>query len=243
MVNDAHGRRSAGFTLIELLVVVAIVAILVAIIFPVFSAARERGRSASCQSNVRQIGIAFQAYVQDWDGYYPNTGNPSLWMGRYWRWPIKPYISLVSSPNGTDLLHSTGKDRNVLLCPSDTKASESFDGTSYSYSMCFYVAPNDIDAMTSFADTVKSTSPICTSQGESAVLFPSQKVLVTEWTSNHESPHVGWNDTRTAWEGSRNYLFADGHAKYLKSRRINPGNDGLPDVNLTHNGIAGRDVD
>ena len=63
--------RYRGFTLIELLVVIAIIGILAAILFPVFSRARENARRTSCMSNLKQLGLAAMQYVQDYDGRYP----------------------------------------------------------------------------------------------------------------------------------------------------------------------------
>jgi prepilin-type N-terminal cleavage/methylation domain-containing protein/prepilin-type processing-associated H-X9-DG protein len=67
----AGGTKSSGFTLIELLVVIAIIAILAAILFPVFARARENARRASCQSNLKQIALGITQYIQDYDGRYP----------------------------------------------------------------------------------------------------------------------------------------------------------------------------
>src|SRR5688500_3211019 len=64
-------RKNRAFTLIELLVVIAIIAILAAILFPVFARARENARRASCQSNLKQIGLGVMQYVQDYDERYP----------------------------------------------------------------------------------------------------------------------------------------------------------------------------
>src|SRR5476649_1395436 len=91
-------QKSYGFTLIELLVVIAIIAILAAILFPVFARARENARRASCQSNLKQLGLGMIQYIQDFDDRYPgfvgfssnnNNGNPPNGM---WGNVIMPYV-------------------------------------------------------------------------------------------------------------------------------------------------------
>jgi prepilin-type N-terminal cleavage/methylation domain-containing protein/prepilin-type processing-associated H-X9-DG protein len=103
-----------GFTLIELLVVIAILAILAALLFPVFARAREQARRAICTSNLKQMGSALRMYTDDWDGAWPfnthKTGNQlsarSFEELQYeWFWlPIQPYV----------------KSLEVLHCPSDS---------------------------------------------------------------------------------------------------------------------------
>jgi prepilin-type N-terminal cleavage/methylation domain-containing protein len=89
--SDCRTRHHGGFTLIELLVVIAIIAILAAILFPVFARARENARRSSCQSNMKQIGLSLLQYVQDYDEVLPadwtgastyNSANPAIleWM-------------------------------------------------------------------------------------------------------------------------------------------------------------------
>ena len=73
--SNRIGRKTAGFTLIELLVVIAIISALAAILLPVFAAAREMARKATCTSNLKQIGTAVQMYDQDWDGVLPDSGS------------------------------------------------------------------------------------------------------------------------------------------------------------------------
>ena len=71
MLIRKASKYSAAFTLIELLVVIAIIAILAAILFPVFTQAREKARSATCLSNLNQMGLAVMQYTQDYDETYP----------------------------------------------------------------------------------------------------------------------------------------------------------------------------
>ena len=91
-------RQALGFTLIELLVVIAIIAILAAILFPVFAQAREKARQTACLSNMKQIGTGFMMYVQDYDEMYPRsqwfeTPSASGGGGQHtWAGDIAPYI-------------------------------------------------------------------------------------------------------------------------------------------------------
>jgi len=102
-------RSKKGFTLIELLVVIAIIAILAAILFPVFAKAREKARQATCTSNFKQVGLAVMQYVQDYDETFPmagcclNGGVPPAPYGLLYA--IEPYV----------------KSSQTLYCPS-TKA-------------------------------------------------------------------------------------------------------------------------
>ena len=99
-------RHRSGFTLIELLVVIAIIAILAAILFPVFARAREKARQASCSSNLKQIGAATLMYIQDYDERYP----PQFAITPDLDWPVMldPYVKnhqLWSCPSNQDTGH------------------------------------------------------------------------------------------------------------------------------------------
>jgi prepilin-type N-terminal cleavage/methylation domain-containing protein/prepilin-type processing-associated H-X9-DG protein len=111
--NRIGSQRKRGFTLIELLVVIAIIAILAAILFPVFGRARENARRTTCQSNLKQLGLGMVMYAQDYDEIYPSafSYNPSLGNAKAWDSFIQPYMSLKVA---------YGKKQGFYQCPSDT---------------------------------------------------------------------------------------------------------------------------
>jgi len=109
--------RRSGFTLIELLVVIAIIAILAAILFPVFARARESARKTQCLSNMRQLGTAITMYSNDYDEYFPELASGGCWRraaiaNSLWSRQIYPYV----------------KNKGVFECPS---ASISRAGTRF----------------------------------------------------------------------------------------------------------------
>lgn len=231
-------NRPKGFTLIELLVVIAIIAILASILFPVFARVREQSRKAVCTSNLKQISQGFQLYLADWNQTYPCDGNPWLMAGRFWRWPLAPYLaqSLSADPGNPSDKSKSNKATGILFCPSDT-SGDLFDRTSYCYSACFYHSPDQSKSMTT-RQSIGVTQPIA--QKEQAVLYPAQKILVGEWGSYHESPHTTWWDPPG---GARLYALADGHVAYVRAEQIRPAEDGSIDANLTRGGIEGKDID
>jgi prepilin-type N-terminal cleavage/methylation domain-containing protein/prepilin-type processing-associated H-X9-DG protein len=123
-------HRRNGFTLIELLVVIAIIAILAAILFPVFAQARERARAISCVSNLKQIGTATNMYVQDYDETYP-TGWSQPEGKTCWRVSLQPYIQKYGNP--VDIYNMSSGNFGVLVCPDQPGDANSYGPTSYGY--------------------------------------------------------------------------------------------------------------
>ena len=117
--------KKSGFTLIELLVVIAIIAILAAILFPVFSRAREQARSAACLSHAKQIGLALAMYAQDWDEVLPIQIIPCHW-GVYGA-QGNPYGPLM----WTEQLYPYVKNWQVFSCPSASQTCTEWNACCY----------------------------------------------------------------------------------------------------------------
>jgi prepilin-type N-terminal cleavage/methylation domain-containing protein/prepilin-type processing-associated H-X9-DG protein len=207
-MNIEHRQR--GFTLIELLVVIAIIAILAAILFPVFAKAREKARQTSCLSNQKQIGLAILQYVQDYDEtfptvrtVYPNGADID------WRNRVLPYI----------------KTRQIFGCPSDPNSGQ----TNYVGDCATTVAVPAGDTRT-FVDISYAWATIGgpgvtdgfsygnnePAQQLSALQFPATTMLVNE-SSGTCADNCVWcwyNDFCHMLQS--NYLFGDGHAKALR---------------------------
>ncbi len=252
-----------AFTLIELLVVIAIVAILAALLFPVFAQAKEASKKTVCLSNLKNVGLAFTMYQSDADDAYPSGGDSfALWGGRRFRWPLMPYLALALQQSGS--VNRANGASPLLYCPSDDTRHGLYDETSYSYAAAFY-SPYDylrtLDLRRlndSVVPKVKCEPPVCVAFTSSQVQYPSSKALVFEWTNVHKADGQlsgpwgwpqgysatvsGWNPGPYRWYGSRNLGMADGHTKFTVARAMTASHLDTPDPNITVDGIAGTDL-
>jgi prepilin-type N-terminal cleavage/methylation domain-containing protein/prepilin-type processing-associated H-X9-DG protein len=199
-------RTKTGFTLIELLVVIAIIAILAAILFPVFARAREMARQASCQSNLKQLGLAIAQYSVDYDGKMPGSGGWAWPTGvtdasMQWQYVIYPYV----------------KNRQVYTCPSSGNRVVSYaqnnwcmNGPDYGINEASIEAP---------ADTVQLGESWCCdttayNAGNADQVFRNADYTLWDDWNRYAAANPGdWGDRNPRHNGRSNFLFADGHVK------------------------------
>lgn len=214
---ERHLRRTRrtmrGFTLIELLVVIAIIAILAAILFPAFATARERARAISCLSNVKQLGLGFMQYVQDYDGVFPTSmGRPGENYGC-----SEPNSCWVEFGGWANYVTPYVKSSQIFACPSSATPFYIWGaglagslktthptGVTYIYRRGLNVAP--------------VTAGHAIKEGE--VPNPAQTYLLFEYASWHNgAPNAtvqNCHEPDTFSKIALNCAFMDGHAKLTR---------------------------
>jgi len=217
----AFTKRDCAFTLIELLVVIAIIAILAAILFPVFAKARDKARQTSCLSNMKQLGLGVMQYVQDYDQSYPYVRQLSAPVS-VWGADIYPYV----------------KSMQVFVCPSNTTDDGLSMGSGLNGTLRIPASYAMNDRM---GNTSSGSVPAPLTDG--GLDKPSQKILIAEtkamngtdgklyphsiyayWDWAIPYPNAPYNNGKSQWEnwaffghsGMANFIFIDGHVKAMK---------------------------
>jgi prepilin-type N-terminal cleavage/methylation domain-containing protein/prepilin-type processing-associated H-X9-DG protein len=234
-------RRSA-FTLIELLVVIAIIAILAAILFPVFAQAREKARQSACLSNMKQLGLGLTMYAQDWDETFPRWlyNDRAKPQPLIWYQAIKPYT----------------KNEDIFTCPSDKNGiidpgwgpSATWPEINTKWTKKMSYGANEIlvqgrplaqvtvpastfaigDCASPLADTWSNKSP--NGMPIYRVAWPHRAQW---WVPFDPTPdNLKANEQYARHSGGANVAFADGHAKWLKSERLIEAPNTYPETGI-----------
>ncbi len=227
-----------GFTLIELLVVIAIIAILAAILFPVFAKARAKARQASGASNQKQIALAFLQYIQDYDEKFPPIMGAGTFGGqvRGQHWGVEytdangvvvpsligPYVKsrdLFNDPSGPRGNANCDYMMNDLLA---TRSQAALAGVANTVLTCDSSGSNPVSAATGLPATngtvtglTAGTGGLVTLNVGHAVGAPSAAAIPGNFTTTALRDQAKFEDVTRHSEGG-NFAFADGHVKWFK---------------------------
>jgi prepilin-type N-terminal cleavage/methylation domain-containing protein/prepilin-type processing-associated H-X9-DG protein len=228
-------KRLRGFTLIELLIVISIIALLAAILFPVFAKARENARRASCASNMKQLSLSVMQYVQDNDGRLMGYCTPKADGTCNTDWnrfePIQPYI----------------KNRQIYFCPSAPRYTGTLPGafsTHYGFPtnsgkglissssrlvvaaavVRVYDPPYVYRPSTTRIDALPDASRTCLLGETHYSSVTNTNYLEKGWGSsvfgcNTDDALINWGNRNRHLEGD-NYAYMDGHVKWLKKEAV-----------------------
>jgi prepilin-type N-terminal cleavage/methylation domain-containing protein/prepilin-type processing-associated H-X9-DG protein len=222
-------RFPRAFTLIELLVVIAIIAILAAILFPVFAQAREKARQATCASNEKQITLAFLSYIQDYDETFPPavSYNPNQ---TYWPYLVDPYVK-GGVTGGTTGPMSKNQPKSVYVCPDYLVSTPdpAFNGVGAARPLLNYsvnealsppepAPPGAILAPSALASIEAAANIVLLGETLGTLGYLAGKdtsYCNTVGCSNYH--HSAYMNARTRHSGGAVYAFTDGHVKWFRA--------------------------
>ncbi|MGC9319200.1 MAG: DUF1559 domain-containing protein [Armatimonadota bacterium] len=235
---DGRRRQSHGFTLIELLVVIAIIAILAAILFPVFARAREKARQTSCLSNVKQLALGTMMYVTDYDETCPTWNrlvddSVSTWYPGAAIFPYVKNLNLYACPSGNALPSGHTSDPATWNAYVRSGANNRTPGpVSRGYAWNYYVfhstsnppVPRRLATIHEPAGTIMIGDTAHMFGGRGAIIW-ANSCCDGNGTSGSPLDGVMANgeptpDTVSRHNGGENLAFMDGHSKWMASRAI-----------------------
>jgi len=223
-------QRRAGFTLVELLVVIGIIAVLISILLPALSKARDSAQQLVCQSNLRQIYVASSMYQNEWDGFYvayydkPWNSNSALSTTFTWPTPLRNYLKSTQAPDTKPPVIYGCPVRDII----QPRVSAQWDPPNYAYSQWvggYIMDPTNGNKSTmhryaSLVADLKSRTSV-PAEPNDIILFLDGRL----WVTQNNGPST--DDWQMAWSGrwvhpnkTMNGVFLDGHVENLNINQV-----------------------